>query len=64
MAIPGVGPRLKERLKEWLEAEGHLLELETPAGELLLALKARFNSHLPLEAPAWASIERYMFQAK
>jgi hypothetical protein len=62
-AIPGVGGKRKESLREWLLREGHVVEQETPTTELLLDLKVRYASLLAPEAEGWISVERFVLQS-
>jgi len=61
--IPGVGAGRLKNLREWLQKEGHLLDRETPAEEILAGLKGRYSSSLGLGEPGWVAVERFVLMA-
>ena len=59
-AIPDVGPKKLERLREWLRQGGYVLDQETPAEEILAELKGSYSSSLGLGAAGWVAVERFV----
>lgn len=60
MSIPDVGPKKLEKLRDWLQKGGYVLDSEVPAEEVLAGLKGRYSSTLGLGAAGWLAVERFV----